>query len=375
MGCGSGYARFHRARGSMLAGLRARCGSSSPRVRLRGRPGPGFCDGGALAEVLARHCARALWIFGALLAGTLPAAGADDAERWLERMGSALRTENYVGVVTYVRGPEIDSVRVVHRVAGGREYERLIHLNGQPREIYTEGARSVYLQPQGATIAPHGVSLGPFTRTFHDNLALNRNLYDVTVGSAGRVAGRSAQQLLIRPRQGDRYGYELWLDQSTGLLLQSVLVDGGQILEAFHFATVDVGGKLSAQALVSTLPEDSEVHVLSDGPVEGGAAIPSRGDSVAESPSFEPGWLPDGFMRVRLEARDNHLSYSDGLATFSLFVEVAPADEMPDLVTKVGGTVMVTQRLSGSREQVTLVGELPAATAKRVADSVRRVER
>ena len=220
----------------MLAGLRARCGSSSPRVRLRGRPGPGFCDGGALAAVLARHCARALLIFGALLAGTLPAAGADDAERWLERMGSALRTENYVGVVTYVRGPEIDSVRVVHRVAGGREYERLIHLNGQPREIYTEGARSVYLQPQGATIAPHGVSLGPFTRTFHDNLALNRNLYDVTVGSAGRVAGRSAQQLLIRPRQGDRYGYELWLDQSTGLLLQSVLVDGGQILEAFQFA-------------------------------------------------------------------------------------------------------------------------------------------
>ncbi len=311
-----------------------------------------------------------------VMAGALPlTAVADDAQRWLERMGSALRAENYSGIFTYVRGSEIDSVKIVHRVEAGREYERLIHLNGEPREIYTEGARSEYLHPPGSTSGPQRLSVGPFTRTFHDNLALNRDLYEVTVGETGRIADRSAQELLIRPRQGDRYGYELWLDEGTGLLLQSVLVDGGQVLEAFQFATVEVGGELSTAALASTLPEDSVVYVLVDAPVEGGGAPQARTEDAANVDGFEPSWLPEGFMRVRLQSRDNHLSYSDGLATFSLFVEAAPPEGLPDLVTKVGGTVMVTQRLAGSREQVTLVGELPPATAKRVADSVRRVPR
>lgn len=307
----------------------------------------------------------------ALLA-MLPASSfASEAERWLERMGTALRAENYTGIFTYVRGSEIDSVRIVHRVRDGREFERLIHLNGEPREIYTDGGRSECLHLPGTAISAHGLPLGPFTRTFHENLALNRKLYEVRVGVAGRVADRPARQLLIRPRQEDRYGYELWLDEATGLLLQSVLVDRGEALEAFQFARVEVGVELPPGALASTLPEGASRHLLRDAPADSAAAESVGGTE----PGYEPAWLPQGFMQVRLQARDNHLSYSDGLATFSLFVETAPDEELPDLVTRVGGTVMVTRQLAGSTEQVTLVGELPASTAQRVADSVRRVTR
>jgi len=43
--------------------------------------------------------------------------------------------------------------------------------------------------------------------------------------------------LEIQPRQGDRYGYRLWVDRATGLLLRSqTLNDRGEVLEQMAFA-------------------------------------------------------------------------------------------------------------------------------------------
>ena len=104
---------------------------------------------------------------------------------------------------------------------------------------------------------------------------------------------------------------------------------------------------------------------------------PKAAQAVPAQPeaSFAPDWLPLGFMRVPLGSRDNQLSYSDGLATFSIFVDNTAADDSAELATKVGGTVMVSHRLAGTGDLVTLVGELPLVTARRVASSVRKVVR
>ncbi|MDA0272596.1 MAG: hypothetical protein O3C68_05025, partial [Proteobacteria bacterium] len=57
---------------------------------------------------------------------------------WLEKMGRALRSENYAGNFTYIRGSHFDNVRIVHVVDQGRELERLYNLNGDVRELYRE---------------------------------------------------------------------------------------------------------------------------------------------------------------------------------------------------------------------------------------------
>ena len=88
----------------------------------------------------------------------------------------------------------------------------------------------------------------------------------------------------------------------------------------------------------------------------------------SEKPVWRVAWLPDGFRPVR--AAGNRLHFSDGLATFSVFVEPSGAAAMPDMTTTVGGTVVITRRVKNTGPQITVVGEVPVRTARRVAESV-----
>jgi negative regulator of sigma E activity len=42
-------------------------------------------------------------------------------------------------------------------------------------------------------------------------------------------------------------------------------------------------------------------------------------------------------------------------------------------VARQGGTVLISRRLKGSNKQVTVVGEVPVETAKKIAESVEPV--
>jgi sigma-E factor negative regulatory protein RseB len=65
--------------------------------------------------------------------------------------------------------------------------------------------------------------------------------------------------------------------------------------------------------------------------------------------------------------------YSDGLATFSVFVEQIESNSMPIGASVVGATVAYHHRvMEGSHHYgVTVMGEVPAMTAMMVAESVR----
>ena len=44
-----------------------------------------------------------------------------------------------------------------------------------------------------------------------------------------------------------------------------------------------------------------------------------------------------------------------------------------DLQTSVGGTVVITRQVKGSSQQITVVGEVPIATARKVVESIEPV--
>ena len=60
---------------------------------------------------------------------------ADEAQKWLDRMGTALREQNYEGTFTYMRGSQFETVKIMHQFNDGQERERLLNLNGEPREV------------------------------------------------------------------------------------------------------------------------------------------------------------------------------------------------------------------------------------------------
>ncbi|MFT7220302.1 MAG: sigma-E factor negative regulatory protein RseB, partial [Candidatus Azotimanducaceae bacterium] len=193
-----------------------------------------------------------------------------------------------------------------------------------------------------------------------DRVLASRNLYRLSVHGEDRVAGRMAVKVSISPRNNDRYGYRLWLDQKTGLLLQSHLIDRGKVKELFQFTNLTIGEDIPVEYLASAIIGETVSHALAF----------DMGERT-EKPVLRVNWLPDGFRAVR--SRGNRLHFSDGLATFSVFIEKPGSVGLPDMVTTRGGTVVITRRLNGSGPQITVVGEVPVQTARRVADSVEPV--
>jgi len=287
-------------------------------------------------------------------------------DTWIEKMSNAIREENYDGIFTYMRGHDFDTLRIIHSFEDGHETERLVRLNGEQREVIRHDDEVICRHAKGSSDdVNHGLPLGPFSRSFNENLAVLQDYYDFTLEGKDRVAGREAVKLRIIPKRVDRYGYVLWLDRETGLLLQSHLVYGPRVLEVFQFSRVEIGNRIPPEELVSSISGESVEHELTPQLVSG---KPDRA-------RWRVAWLPDGFRRVsvRQQGSDDEV-FTDGIATFSIFVEQrVTRDERSELSTRMGGTVVISRPLQGSTQQITIVGELPLDTAKRVAESVEPV--
>lgn len=289
----------------------------------------------------------------------------DEPAAWLRKMSDALRSQNYDGIFTYMRGSTFDTVRIVHASVDGNEVERLFNMNGEVRELFRENDEARCYHPKHAdgdplSVHDHSVQIGPFSPAFSDRVLASRNLYRLSLHGEDRIAGRAAIKLAISPGNNDRYGYRIWLDEETGLLLQSHLIDRGNVKEVFQFTSLTVGEEIAETQLASSISGETVSHPLTF----------DSGERM-EKPVLRVNWLPDGFRPVRV--RGNRLHFSDGLATFSVFVEKADAAALPDMVTTMGGTVVITRRLKDSGPQITVVGEVPVQTAKRVAESVEPV--
>jgi sigma-E factor negative regulatory protein RseB len=302
------------------------------------------------------------------------------AEQWLDLMNRAFTEASYDGIFSYYSGDDLSTMRVVHTVRDGIQRERLIHLNGAPREIVRTGDEvACILQPGDEILAlESSIPSGPFARAFTKAFEDASQYYAMSLHGADRVANRDAVRLAVMPRDDERYGFHLWLDAETGLLLRSELVDmKGAKLEIFQFATLQVGGPISEQDLTP------EAH---DGALTSHLEIGGSQPQAAQRPiEWQAGWVPDGFTMASSDIRRtpstsqsvNTLMYSDGLAAFSVFIEAMPQAGAANLVSRSGATVAVTHVVSAGPDQmhhlVTVVGEIPTATAQRIAQSVRHV--
>jgi len=305
--------------------------------------------------------ARLLVPLGLAAVFSLPARASDEAVAWLQKMGDALRQENYDGIFSYMRGSTYETIRIVHRMEDGVEKERLFNLNGEVRELYREDDEIICLHPESDEIDPdHTVQIGPFTPAFSERVLATQDLYRLAMHGTDRIAGREAVKLSISPSFNDRYGYRLWLDAETGLMLQSHLVERGRVREIFQFSSLKVGSEIEATALASAMGSDTSTHRLTLDFTTG-----------SEKPVWRVRWLPDGFRPVRQQG--NRLHFSDGVATLSVFVEGAETPALPEMATTVGGTVVITRRFKPSGSQITVVGEVPVQTARKVAESVEPV--
>lgn len=313
----------------------------------------------------------------------VPGAHAQGADVLLQRMNAAFTNLSYDGVFSYFNGGELTSLRVVHKVLNGVQRERLVHLNGAPREIIRHGEDvSCIVMPGDDLIAlEKSIPAGPFARAFVRQFDRISDTYTVGRFGEGRVAGRMANRVAVSPKDRHRYGYRLWLDQDTALLLRSELVDhDGNKLEIFMFNQLRLGEDVADADLEPVDVHGTMVSHLTLQPADGQwqPALTGSGKTA----SWSTHWLPPGFEMATTDLRRkpssgqnvSSLMYTDGLAAFSIFIERMPERGAASMVSQNGATVAVTHRVDGEDGYflVTLVGEIPVATAREIITTVHQ---
>ncbi|MBL7251215.1 MucB/RseB C-terminal domain-containing protein [Alloalcanivorax sp. C16-2] len=302
-----------------------------------------------------------------LTAAPLAIADSLPAQTLLERMTEATQELDYQGRFLYQLGGEVSTMEIRHAVIDGEQYQRFTHLDGRLVEVLRLGDELVCLHPNGTLtrIEDPDQNLLSFRQRLSSRIP---EQYNVLVDGDGRVAGRPTTRMRVAPLDNHRYGYRLWLDNDSHLLLKSEMVDAsGLALERVEFVTLDLEPGLDESDF--ELPRVIAERALETVPA-------SRSDRI----HLEAGWLPRGFhaaegdwRRVTAERRPVAAqSYSDGLATFTVFVEPVASADIEEGVSRIGPTVAIS-RVAAADERtylLTLVGEIPQPTAERVMEAL-----
>ena len=316
------------------------------------------------------HCPLVFFLL--LLAQSAHAA--DDARAWLMKMNQAAHTLNYSGSFVYQHGERIESMRILRKVQGGLVRERLISLNGAAREVIrTDQEVRCYLPDENTVVVEHRrAEARSFPSLLPQSLRdLDRN-YAIALGGLARVVDRTAQEVMITPRDNYRYGYQLWADKESGLLLKANLVDNkGQVIEQFMFTSVEIGGILPDAAFEPRDAGKDYVWYRED---------KEKAAAASSSKTWEVKHLPPGFtlsmhmtrMLPNRKAPVEHMIYTDGLAVVSVFVEKlenqqpAPGDVID--VMHIGA--VHARGINIGTHQVTVVGEVPVITVDLIGESI-----
>jgi sigma-E factor negative regulatory protein RseB len=320
-----------------------------------------------------------VWAAGAAL-GPLAAAqapanksGSDVAPTsWLERMNRALTTRNYDGTFSHWHGGTVEMLRIIHRVQDGQVAERLVSLDGSGREFIRRGASLTCYLPDKRTVLveerPPQESLVGFPAVN----AQTASLYDIREVARVRLNRRETHVITIAPGDAYRYGYRLWIDDSTAMPLKSQLCDArGDVIEQIVFANLKLSAHIPDSAFKPEVSTEGFQWLRSD------SGVPPAAAPVTEWSALR---LPPGFRlllrRVQVlpgaPGRVDHLVFSDGLASVSVFVEVRPARPEEARLSQsatVGSSSAFSTVVDGHK--ITAVGEVPPATVRFIASQVK----
>ena len=184
--------------------------------------------------------------------------------------------------------------------------------------------------------------------------------------------------LVVKPRDGYRYGYRLWADRASGLLLRAdVLGERGDVLETSAFSDVAIGVRPQPESVLAPMKKLDGYRVVR--PVLTPTRLEAEGWTMRQ---LAPGFRQVSCVSRQIEAPDDPASpqpaviqsiYSDGLTYVSVFIEPFDAQRHTrPMLASVGPTQTLMQQQGDW--WVTVVGDVPAATLRMFAAALERQE-
>jgi len=322
------------------------------------------------------------WLGGLLLAGAVcaQAAGQQAAPPprpiadWLARLQQAgSRAPSYSGtyVVSSAAGT-LSSARIERYCDGGTQIERIETLTGEPRVTLRRNETvRVYLPAQRVVRSERRApGKGEFPHLPAPGLAAAAQaFYAAEPAGHGRVAGADADIVLIKPLDEWRYGYRIWSERQTGMIVKIQTLDAqGRVLEQSAFSELTLHAPVRPGKLLR--------------PMDGSAGYrPVRAERLPTTAGQEgwalsapvPGFASQACYRQQMPGGREPLvqwMFSDGLATVSLFMErIDEGAAVREGVAAVGATHVLTRRMADGPQiwWLTAVGEVPVRTLQEFA--------
>ena len=272
------------------------------------------------------------------------------------------RRLNYELAYISISKQGIESLRYRHAVIGNVPLGQLLHMDGPRREVLQRGGGISYFEP----------GLEPFTLTgdhivdalpaivYADFTRLAKYYDFISVGST-RIADRPCEVLRVVARDGSRYSYIVWMDEDTKLPLRVDLLDrDGETLEQYRVilrgrrrgAGRDAGAAQGQPAAAAVAAGGGERPAQLEHRLAAGRGGRGGAQSSQIAKRCRAGRIP------ALQRR-----------SVQLLGQRQPGGQRSRAaILPSGRRTIQTEVRSGN--EITIVGELPPATAKRIADSI-----
>jgi sigma-E factor negative regulatory protein RseB len=301
------------------------------------------------------------------------AASQTEAQAWLKKIQSSAQKLSYAGTFVYQQGAQMRTSRITHIMQGKRELEKLEILDGKPREYIRNNEEiSCYLPDSKSIRVEKRVTHDIFPAILGANPTDLAEHYELKKGETGRVAGHDTQAIVLEPKDQLRYGYKLWAEKSTGLLLRAQTInEKNDVVEQIAFTQIKIGQVDPVKVKTSY----ADTH---------GWHVENATMSETDLSNWTVKEMPAGFKKIRemkrviadsapgphaasTQREVSQIVYSDGLAAISIFIE-------PSTQSRTEGTMQQgAMNILGKRQGdywITVVGEVPAVAIRQVANSI-----
>jgi sigma-E factor negative regulatory protein RseB len=315
------------------------------------------------------------------------AAQAREVRAWLLRIHEAASHRNFQGTFVVSGGGSVSSARIAHFCEGANQFERSESLDGQARHVYRHNDVVTTLWPatRVATVEQRTM-LAEFPALLQAGDDRIADHYEVRPQGAERIAGYEANVLAVKPRDGLRYGYRLWAEQQTGLLLRAdVLGERNEVLETSAFSDVTIGVRPQPESVLAPMRKLDAYRVLR--PVLTPTRLELEGWAMREAaPGFRqvscvmrpmddaaPGEAAVAAKGVA-DSQVLQVIYADGLTYVSVFIEPFDARRHTrSMLASVGPTQTLMQQQGNW--WITVVGDVPSATLRMFARGLERLKK
>ncbi|MBS3996142.1 MAG: MucB/RseB C-terminal domain-containing protein [Hydrogenophaga sp.] len=301
------------------------------------------------------------------------ATGSRTVNDWLMRMHDASRQRAYMGTLVVTAGSNMSASRIWHVCDGAQQMERVDTLTGAARSTIRRNNEVITFVPESRTaLVEKRESLGLFPDLLRTPANAIPEFYGVRETGSERVAGYLADVVEIVPRDALRFGYRVWSEKKTGLVVKlQTLGEQGAVLEQVAFSELQMDAPVSMEKLSRQMNDTKGYDVQR----------PTMRKTSLEKEGWQLKLSVPGFLPMSCQTREASVAsagpsplqcvYSDGLASVSLFVETYDAQRHGAEKTAVtGATHSITRRIGN--HWLTAMGEVPASTLSRFAQALER---